>query len=309
MKIFISSTYCDLVEHRQKVAQAIARLGQHGVGMEIFGARTQEATEACLEEIVDADVFVGVYAHRYGHVPDGSVLSITEMEYDYAVEHKKPFLGFIVDEDYPWRPAFVEEGLQRERLKAFKNKKVQSFVCDTFTTPDELAFKVAASLGRYLLTRAVKEKLDTVAKKQPIAVGGEHSRSQVARRAERLSFIIRDSNMLIVNDIPTQMQNVISIFESLQISVTIATTTAEALSLLSEGSFHLVISDMSRDNIPDEGLRFLEHMRKQGWRCPIIFTVGHYEPERGTPAYAFGITNRVDELLNLSFDILERVRG
>jgi uncharacterized protein DUF4062 len=51
MKVFLSSTYEDLREHRAKAAQAIERLGQHGIRMEVFGARADEATTACLEEI------------------------------------------------------------------------------------------------------------------------------------------------------------------------------------------------------------------------------------------------------------------
>jgi len=105
------------------------------------------------------------------------------------------------------------------------------------------------------------------------------------------------------------MQYVIRILESLNVSITIATSTAQALSLLSTNSFDLVISDMRRENVPDEGLRFLQKMREQRLYRPLIFTVGQYEPGRGTPPYAFGITNRIEEMLNLTFDILERIRG
>ena len=59
----------------------------------------------------------------------------------------------------------------------------------------------------------------------------------------------------------------------------------------------------------DEGLRFLQLIGDEHIYLPIIFTVGQYQPGRGTPPYAFGITDRVDELLNLLFDALERARG
>jgi len=309
MKIFISSTYSDLIEHRKKTAEAIERLGQQGIRMEVFGARSEDATEVSLDEINQAELFVGIYAHRYGYIPQGSEQSITEMEYHYAAEHKKPLFCFIVDDDYPWRPAFIETEPARRRLSAFKEKVKTTVVRDSFTTPDELAFKVAASIGRYLFTQAVKKNLDRVADKEPIAVGSEQTRSQVARRAERLSLIISDSKILLVNDAPSEMQHVIRILESLKIAVTITTSSTQALSLLSKGSFDLIISDMRRENVPDEGLRFLEQIRLQGLHHPTIFTVGQYEPGRGVPPYAFGITNRVDEMLNLTFDILERVRG
>lgn len=307
MKIFISSTYQDLIDHRKKTAEAVERLGQQGICMEVFGSRPDGATEICRQEIEESDIFVGIYAYRYGHIPPGSDLSITEMEYNFAVDRKKPAFCFFVDDDYPWRPAFIDGEPGRSKLQAFKGRIGASLVRDTFTTPMELAFKVAASIGRYLFTKAVKEQLDRTAEKQP--VGTEQSRNQVARRAERLSSIINGSRILLVNDIPSQMSNVIRILESVGISVMIASSTSQALSLLSANSFDLVISDMRRGNVPDEGLRFLREMRDRGLHRPTILTVGQYDPDRGTPPYAFGITNRVDNLLNLTFDVLERVRG
>jgi CheY-like chemotaxis protein len=309
MKAFISSTYRDLTDYRKKTAEAVERLGQQGIRMEVFGARPEGATEVCRNEIDESDIFVGIYAHRYGFIPPGCDLSITEMEYHYAIERKKPAFCFVIDEDYPWRPSFIDGEPAQSKLKAFKGKINASLVRDTFTTPEELAFKVATSIGRYLFTKAIKENLDRVAEKLPVAVGSEQSRSQVARRAERLSPVITGSNVLLVNDIPLEMQYVIRMLESLNISVTIATDTSQALSLLSAQSFDLVISDMRRGTVPDEGLRLLQTMRENGLYRPVIFTVGQFEPERGTPPYAFGITNRIDEMLNLTFDVLERIRG
>ena len=38
MRLFLSSTYEDLAVHRQMAAQALERLGQQGIRMEVFGA-------------------------------------------------------------------------------------------------------------------------------------------------------------------------------------------------------------------------------------------------------------------------------
>ena len=42
MKVFLSSTYIDLIEHRKAAKEALERLGQQVGGMEIFGARDEE---------------------------------------------------------------------------------------------------------------------------------------------------------------------------------------------------------------------------------------------------------------------------
>jgi hypothetical protein len=63
---------------------------------------------------------------------------------------------------------------------------------------------------------------------------------------------------------------------------------------------------MKRGDVEDEGQHFLNETVRRGIHRPTIFTVGRFQPELGVPPYAFGITNRVDDLLNLVFDALER---
>ena len=87
--------------------------------MEIFGARPRTALEASLDEVAKSDLFVGIYAHRYGSMPDGFV-SITEREYDRAVELKKPVLAFIVDDTFHWDEALKENDPGRSRLATLK---------------------------------------------------------------------------------------------------------------------------------------------------------------------------------------------
>jgi len=153
----------------------------------------------------------------------------------------------------------------------------------------------------------VKEQLDRAADKGN--AGSEQNRTQVARRAERLSPIIKGSHVLWVNDVPQEVHHVIRILESLNIKVTVAKSTSEALDIMSRVPLDVVISDMVRENNDREGIDFLEESIRQGLHVPTIFAVGAYDPERGTPPHAFGITDRVDELMNLIFDVLERKRG
>ncbi|MFI3198558.1 MAG: hypothetical protein QX196_09580 [Methylococcaceae bacterium] len=136
----------------------------------------------------------------------------------------------------------------------------------------------------------VKNELDRLAESKP--AGTKENRDQVARRAERIAKVIEGGRILLVNDIPEQMKHVTSILNSLGISVEIATSSSQALSLLTNKLYDVVISDMSRDNIVDEGVKFLNETINLGVMRPTIFTVGNYEPERGIPPFAFGITNR-----------------
>ena len=150
MKVFLSSTYADLVEHRRHAAEAVERLGQQTGRMEVFGARPEEPNEACLREIDQCDLFVGIYAHRYGYVPEGSEISITESEFLDAKDKAKPIFCFLFDDVYPWSPRMIEAEPGRTRLSRFKDALQRQRVRDTFSTPQDLAVKVATSVGRYI---------------------------------------------------------------------------------------------------------------------------------------------------------------
>lgn len=157
------------------------------------------------------------------------------------------------------------------------------------------------------IAEVVKKRLDEAAAAAP--AGPEASRTQTARRAARLVQVLRGGRVLLVNDRPAEMTAVVSIFESLGMIVDVVTSTEAALDRLDTGSYDVVVSDMVRDGDDRAGLRLLEQARAAGHRHPVIFTVGRYDPSLGVPAYAFGITSRVDELINLVCDALERVRG
>ena len=146
MKIFLSSTYLDLIEHRKAVVNALRTMGEEVDHMEIFGARDEEPTKASLEELGKCDVLVGVYAYRYGTVPKGAKASVTEQEYLHATKKGIPILVFVVDESHPWPPKSMDKNLTK--IKKFKSKAAEEHTPEYFTSPDNLASKVLSSVGR-----------------------------------------------------------------------------------------------------------------------------------------------------------------
>src|SRR5438477_446561 len=85
----ISSTAFDLPEHRVAVEQACIEAGVFPIGMEHMPARDAHGIKVLLDMVDGADIYLGIYAWRYGWVPDfdnPKNISITEMEFDHAVE-------------------------------------------------------------------------------------------------------------------------------------------------------------------------------------------------------------------------------
>ena len=228
--------------------------------MEVFGARPFEATSACLEEISNSDALIGIYAHRYGYVPNGQSRSITQQEFDFAMEKKKPTFCFVVDEEYPWPPKHVDMEPGRTRRREFLQQVREKVVIDTFTSPEDLAFKVASSLGRFLLFRKVKDELEKIPAHESVSVSTEHGRSQVARRAARIETVIRGARLLLVNDIPTQMSHVIEILRDLGVDVQVETSSDGALRALSNHTYEVVIS-------AGPGIAPAQKKHDRGWGC------------------------------------------
>lgn len=99
MKVFISSTYKDLIDYRAAAIRAVEGTNYQASKMEVFGARPDEPLDACLKEVEESDFFIGIYAHRYGYIPANSDISITEMEYVHAKNLGKPIYIFVIDEE------------------------------------------------------------------------------------------------------------------------------------------------------------------------------------------------------------------
>jgi len=113
MKVYISSTYQDLIEHRAAVDRTLRRMGHDVIGMEQYVAEGSKPVDRCTKDVRAADVYVIIVAWRFGHVPGDNASprdgrSITEIELDEAKASKKPVLAFLLDPEAPWPPNRVD---------------------------------------------------------------------------------------------------------------------------------------------------------------------------------------------------------
>ena len=151
----------------------------------------------------------------------------------------------------------------------------------------------------------IREELEKAVKKQKTKISQE-AKSKVERRLQKNVPLLRKTKVLWVDDNPGNIAYESRILRSVGVNIDTVTSTTQALSMLSQNDYDLIISDIARDGVPDEGLRFLSETRKQDLFRPTIFYAGAVDWDRGTPPYAFGITNRVDHLLHYVMDIAER---
>jgi Domain of unknown function (DUF4062) len=92
----ISSTARDLLEHRAEIRLGCERAGFEPRVMEHLPALDADAVKASLRMVEGRMSMFGVFAYRYGHVPEGYDISITEMENNRAIELKMSRLIFFI---------------------------------------------------------------------------------------------------------------------------------------------------------------------------------------------------------------------
>jgi tetratricopeptide (TPR) repeat protein len=170
MKVFLSSTAQDLVEHRQAADDTLLRLTQQSVIMERFGPLPGQPVEECERLARECDVLVCIVAHRYGFVPEPGRGSITRREVEAALEAGRDVYAWIVDDSHPWThareqdrltdscvqqdPAQILEVAERVRaLGEFKAWLRRRVVPDTFTTPDDLGRRLAIAFANRRATQ------------------------------------------------------------------------------------------------------------------------------------------------------------
>jgi hypothetical protein len=146
-KIYVSSTYLDLQEFRDKVLHHLHRLQQTVTAMEYYLADDRRPADKCIADVKQCDIYVGIFAWRYGTIPQENnpeQLSITEMEYLAAYAKGIPCLIFLHDGKSPWPPNLVDD--DKTRIKAFRQRLEREHTPLWFKNADELASLVGASL-------------------------------------------------------------------------------------------------------------------------------------------------------------------
>src|SRR2546421_2427776 len=154
LRVMISSTAADLPEHRKQVVEACLRQGMFPLRMEDLPATSDDAAAASVKLVDDANVFIGVIAHRYGYIPKANnpnAISVTEMEYNRAVERKIPRLIFIIDKNHPLADFTIDDidtGESAKKLVQFKSRVETENIVNFFKSPDDLRADVIDSLSR-----------------------------------------------------------------------------------------------------------------------------------------------------------------
>jgi hypothetical protein len=152
VKVFLSSTYTDLAQIRSQVSSWLSGVfGAQMLIMETFGSDAEPPKKNSLEKVRECDLFVGIYAHRYGTVDPETDKSITELELDearnsYSSGITKDILLYLIDENAPWPDEFKEkDDAALSGLKRLKDK-AKIHTCTSFIDSNALLISVVRDI-------------------------------------------------------------------------------------------------------------------------------------------------------------------
>lgn len=151
-QVFVSSTYADLKDERQRVIQALMEMDCIPAGMELFPAADEDQFAFIKKVIDDCDYYILIIGGRYGSLT-ASGISYTEQEYQYAIEKELKVIALLHE-----NPAEIPVGksdldpVLRERLAAFRESVSTGRLVRFWKSANELPGIVALSLSKTIKT-------------------------------------------------------------------------------------------------------------------------------------------------------------
>ena len=155
-KVFVSSTFKDLKDHRAYVIQSLRNAGLFVDPMENWTADSDEPKKFSQDRLAGCDVCVLLVAFRRGFVPEGETLSITQMEYEAALRQGVDVLVYQLDDNAKWWANYDERekdpGLKEWRSNLGKRHGMEVF------TDDPCSINMTGALGRWFLKKGVQSE-------------------------------------------------------------------------------------------------------------------------------------------------------
>ena len=148
LKVFLSSTQSDLANARESIIKYLGVLKSEVLAMEVFGSDESKPVDFSIAQVRQCNVFIGVYAERYGTVDDASGKSITELEYLEASRMLKErqlraMLLYVIDPKANWPLNLIDrEPAQVTALQAFKGQILKQHTVSFFADTRDLPFLI-----------------------------------------------------------------------------------------------------------------------------------------------------------------------
>ncbi|WP_391207362.1 DUF4062 domain-containing protein [Psychrobacillus sp. L4] len=100
LQVFVSSTYLDLIQERQKAVEGILRAKHIPAGMELFIPSDKSQWTIIKEWIKSSDVLLLILGGKYGSIEPESGKSYTQLEYEFAISCGIPVFSIVLNKQF-----------------------------------------------------------------------------------------------------------------------------------------------------------------------------------------------------------------
>jgi hypothetical protein len=151
-QVFVSSTYADLRDERQRVIQALMEKDCIPAGMELFPAADDEQWDFIKRIIDDCDYYLIIIRGRYGSMTAEGI-SYTEKEFDYASSIGMKIVALLHEDpdSLPVNKSDIDPKV-REKLREFREKVATNRLVKYWKADEELPGMVVLSLSKTIKT-------------------------------------------------------------------------------------------------------------------------------------------------------------
>ncbi len=162
-QIYISSTYKDLIDHRQAASRAIKKVKNCvPFGMEAYVSHSERPVHKCLADVRSSQAFILIVAKRYGFIPKDEAgvsqgKSITHLEFEEACRARIPRLVFLLSDRVKDWPQFSDNN--PKKTMQFRKDLSNQLILSEFEDISSLENLIEKSLSGLLKEGETFERL------------------------------------------------------------------------------------------------------------------------------------------------------
>jgi nucleoside 2-deoxyribosyltransferase len=272
LQVFLSSTYEDLVDQRLAAMEAILAAGHIPAAMEQFSAGDETALERIKTWIDESDAFVLILGGRYGSVDPESGKSYVQLEYEYAVDKKKPFFAIVVSKEHheervkQWGLS-VDEREHQENYKQFWSIVTQK-LCASWNDNKDIKAAILHKLPEWAQRSdlvgwvrgddvASPEVMNELAR---LSRENNELRVKVGASSENFSGLSFEELVRLLREVRVSEQEAADVFERLHIEPAVQVGSVNDLLLLFDAIYDDGACDLIRGVLEDRPLPLLSKL-------------------------------------------------
>jgi len=254
--------------------------------MEVFGARTAEPIQTCVEEVKKSKIFIGILGMRYGSIDIESGKSFVQIEYETAINRGLDVLIYLIDEENALiSPIFVDKDENAKKLQEFKEYLKKNHTVEIFNSPDDLVKKIERDLLRLATDKGLiidEGKFEPVSDEKPTIE------------------LIKKFNVLPKLLSGTEIELFVEFISS---PYPIQKQTCDALNLTYGSSVRRRIKINRPKNIPQKQFQFLQELFADGGLAEFVYDAEQGREYNIIAKLSFGIEQHVIKTSTKSFEL------